>query len=205
MKIDSAKIILFHPGKTGGTSIEHLLKDLYLGPKYELNALVQNRDIMFGIDSVLHIYLQHTCLRTYTNLGINFKEYKTITTVRRPYERILSCYYYNGKSRIYSFEDFITKNLEACYKSSIIKNYAVGHFAPQHFFSHLDDYSVDHIVHLESFEEDCKKAGLPVKYHYSKTQGVTKYKDRMEAYNKKTKDIVYRIYKEDFDKYGYDK
>ena len=40
MKLDKQKIILLHPGKTGGTSIEHTLRDLYI-PDIKLIAKKQ--------------------------------------------------------------------------------------------------------------------------------------------------------------------
>lgn len=205
MKIDSAKIIFFHPGKTGGTSIEHTLKDIYLDKDLKLDANNARKDIMFGIDREIHIYLQHACIRLYDNLGIKFKEYKTIATVRRPYERILSCYYYNGKSKKFTFEEFVTTNLEVCLALNERYQYAVSHFAPQHYYTHYNDYVVDNIIKLENFKDDCAKAGLDVKYHHSKTKGTMRFKNYMDAYTQKTKDIVYNLYKEDFDKYGYDK
>lgn len=207
MKIDSAKIILLHPGKTGGTSIEHTLRDMYF-PKKKLIARESDRDLMFGFDKELKIYLQHACLTTYKRLEIPINEYKTIATIRRPYERILSCYFYNGKSKNFTFEEFVTKDLERCYTVNIEKSYAVNHFSPQYYYTNYnisENYTVDHIIKLENFKEDCKSAGIDVQYHYSRTAGTQKYKNYMDAYNQKTKDIVYSLYKDDFLLLGYNK
>ena len=206
MKIDSHKIILLHPGKTGGTSIEHTLRDLYLGKDFKLISNIANRDIMFGFDKELKIYLQHACLTSYSKLNIQYKSYKTITTVRRPYERIFSCYYYNGKSKYMTFEDFVTKELEKCYYASINTGYAIGHFSPQYFYIDNNGYSVTNLVRLENFKEDCYKVGIgDVKYHLSKTVGTSNYKNYLDAYSNKTKDIVYSLYKQDFKLCGYKK
>lgn len=203
LKIDNPKIILLHPGKTGGTSIEHTLRDKYLGASFNLNAKEANRSIMFGLDKKINIYLQHACLNTYKGLKIPFTEYTTMATVRRPYERILSCYFYNGKSKHYSFEDFITHNLENCLYASLNAEYAVSHFSPQFYYTHIDGYVVDHIIKLENFKQDCLSAELSVNYHYSKTTGTQKYRNYMDAYTIKLKDIVYNLYKEDFKLYEY--
>lgn len=205
MKIENPKIILLHPGKTGGTSLEHTIKDKYIDPSYNLDSQKENKELMFGLNRQLNIYLQHACLNLYKDLNINVKEYKTICTVRRPYERILSCYFYNGKSNHFTFEEFVTKKLEENFTNSIKNKYASGHFAPQFYYTHLDDYVVDHIIKLENFNEDCLSAGINVKYHYSKTEGTKQYKDYMDAYNQKTKDIVYKIYKDDFEMLDYEK
>lgn len=202
MKIDSQKIILLHPGKTGGTSLEHTLRDTYMSGK-KLVAKQTDRDLMFGIDRQYNVYLQHADLRLYNILKIPFREYKTITTVRRPYERILSCYYYNGKSKHYSFEDFVVKHLESHKRASDKRNYSISHFSQQYFFAKLDDYEVDHVLHQENLNEEAKQIGINVKYHYSKTVGV-KGKNAMDLYTTKMKDIVYNLYKEDFQLFGYD-
>lgn len=204
MKIDSENIILLHPGKTGGTSIEHTLRDMYI-PKVTLDSKKANRNIMFGLDKEYQCYLQHADLNLYRMLNINYRNYKTITTIRRPYERILSCYFYNGKSKKFTFEEFVTNHLESCLYASLRKEYAVSHFAPQFFYTNIDDYSVKHIIKLENFKEDCMNAGLDVKYHYSQTTGTKKYNNYLDAYIQKTKDIVYDLYKEDFKLYGYKK
>lgn len=205
MKIDSHKIIFLHPGKTGGTSIEHSMRDAYLGKDFRLIPSVANRDIMFGFDQELGIFLQHACLSAYARLHIPYESYQTIATIRRPYERILSCFYYNGKAQRSAFEDFVTQRLEKCCHASLDAGYAVSHFAPQSLYAAHGCNTVEHIIRLEHFREDCSRAGLDVKYHCSKTAGVAKYKNRMDAYSNKTKDIVYSLYKDDFALGGYDK
>ena len=203
MKIDSEKIILLHPGKTGGTSLEHTLRDMYLSGK-KLVAKETDRDLMFGLDRKYHVYLQHADLRLYKILNIPFTEYKTITTVRRPYERILSCYYYNGKATRYNFEEFVLKHLEKHKLASNVKKYSMGHFSPQHFFARIDDYKVDHVLHKENLNEEAKEIGIDVKYNYSKTGGM-KNINPMDLYTEKMKDVVYNLYEEDFQLFGYDK
>ena len=198
MKIDSAKIILLHPGKTGGTSIEHTLRDIYL-PGKKLIAKEQDRDIMFGLDKQYNCYLQHADLRLYDILTIPYKDYQTICTVRRPYERILSCYYYNAKNKTDDFRTFITKKLPEMFNSISSQKYSKTHFSPQYTFFK----NVDYIVKLENFTDDCKKAGIEVKYHYSKTIGMKQHDNPMDIYDKEMKDIVYQLYKEDFRLLGY--
>ena len=203
MKIDSEKIILLHPGKTGGTSLEHTLKDSYL-PDIKLIAKNADRDIMFGLDKEYGLYLQHADLRLYKILNIPYDEYTTIATVRRPYERILSCYYYNGKSKKFSFEDFVVNHLESHIRPNFRRQYSVSHFSPQHFYTNLDSYKVDHILRQENLNDEAKDIGIKVKYKHSKTIS-TKNINPMDMYNNKTKDIVYNLYKEDFELFGYEK
>ena len=203
MKIENKKIILLHPGKTGGTSLEHTLRDTYL-PDKKLIAKVADRDIMFGLDKEYRIYLQHADLRLYKILDIPFDKYQTITTVRRPYERILSCYYYNGKSKKHTFEEFVTHHLEEHRNVNMRKRFSVSHFSPQHFYTNLDSYKVDHVLRQENLNDEAKDIGIKVKYKHSKTIS-TKNINPMDMYNNKTKDIVYNLYKEDFELFGYEK
>jgi hypothetical protein len=201
MKLDKPKIILLHPGKTGGTSIEHTLKDKYLGHNFKLDSRKADRNIMFGLDRELHLYLQHADLRVYDHLNIDYTPYTTITTIRRPYERILSCYYYNGKSTKHTFEDFITNYLSQCH----IHNHhmSTSHFSSQYPYTSHNSYKVNYIIQLENFNQDCAKAGLDVTYHYSQTAATKDLKSYMDLYNQRTKDIVYNLYKEDFKTFGY--
>jgi hypothetical protein len=202
MKIDNSKIIFLHPGKTGGTSVEHTLRDLYI-PDEKLIAKEPNFDIMFGFDKKYQIYLQHADIRFYINqLKCDLAKFKTITTVRRPYERLLSAFYYNGKSEKMSFEDFVINHLHKYIEAN--NKYAVNHFCPQIHYVKNQSYIVDYIIKLENFAEDCKRAGLNnVKYHYAKTISVHKYKNRLSAFTYKMKDIVYSLYKEDFELLDY--
>lgn len=204
MKIDSAKIIILHPGKTGGTSVEHTLCKEYL-PDLKLNTMLINkqsdRDLMFGMDKEYRLFLQHADSRLYDILNIPLQSYKTLCTVRRPYERILSCYFYNGKDKRHSFENFITNHLEHHMVSSQKSGYSRGHFGPQyHYFR-----CANHIIKLENIKEDCASLGIDLKFHFSKTKGTKKYSNYLDAYTQKTKDIVYNLYKEDFIELGYDK
>jgi hypothetical protein len=200
MKIESEKIILLHPGKTGGTSVEHALKEKYLATK-KLNVKQADFDLMFGYSKKDNLYLQHADLRFYKKKDIDFKEYTTITTARNPYDRLVSCYYYNGKDKKFSFEDFIVNQLPNHIENN--KYYAINHFCPQIYFCKLGDYEVNNIIRLESFQEDLKKINLTSKFHYSKT--VSRSKNYQEYYNQKTKDLVYELYKEDFEYLNYEK
>ena len=200
MIIESQKIILLHPGKTGGTSVEHSLKDLFLKTE-KLIANEEDLKIMFGFSQKYKFYLQHADLRFYKNqLNTKLENYKTITTVRNPYDRLVSCYYYNGKSKLFSFEEFITDHLEKHILCN--KSYSVNHFSPQIYFCKINDYTVNHIIKLENFKKDLEETGINVSYHYSKT--LSRDKDYQKYYNQKTKDLVYQLYKEDFEYLNYE-
>ena len=157
---------------------------------------------MFGFSKTYRIFLQHADLKFYKKiLDIDFQGYTTITTVRNPYDRLVSCFYYNGKSQHYTFEDFVLNQLESHIGANNKKSYTVNHFAPQITFCKLDDYDVDHIIKLENFSDDLKKIGINMKLHFSKTP--FRKKNYMDYYNNKTRDMVHQLYKEDFEYLGY--
>jgi len=202
MKIESAKIILTHPGKTGGTSIEHTFANLYLNNQ-KLDSKKEDLDIMFGYSKRYGLFLQHADLQFYKNiLKIDLANYKTITTVRNPFDRLVSCYYYNGKNKKFSFKEFVLNHLEKHIESNFKKEYGVNHFAPQINFCKIDDYTVNHIIRLENFVNDLKEINIDVKYNYSKT--VSRTKDYKNYYDKKTEAIVYELYQQDFEYLNYE-
>lgn len=202
VKLESKKIIFLHPGKTGGTSIEHTLRDLYLND-LKLEAKKEDLDLMFGLSKKYNFFLQHADLRFYKKeLGIELENYKTIATVRNPYDRLVSCYYYNGKNKKFTFENFILKHLESHIEANNKQGFSVNHFAPQINFCKIDNYIVNHIIRLESFSNDLKEINIDVKYNHSKT--ISRKKDYKDYYNQKTKDIVYNLYKEDFEYLNYE-
>lgn len=204
MIFSDPKIILLHPGKTGGTSLEHTLRDKYLIGTDLGKANIENKKIMFGLSKPYNIFLQHADLRFYINeLSYDLNKFTTISTVRRPYERLLSCYYYNGKSKKFTFREFILNNLEKCIEAN--SKYAINHFCPQIHYVQYNNYIVNHIIKLENFVDDCKSIGIDINYNYSKTTGTKKYADYMDAYDEEMKRRVYELYKEDFITLGYDK
>lgn len=195
MKIENENIIFLHPGKTGGTSIEFTLRDLYL-PGYKFNSHSPDFNVMFGYDKKSKIFLQHANLKNYKDISIDLSKYTVLVSTRRPYERILSCFFYNGKDKKYDLKTFIEQELEKLLNSEF-----VNHFTPQHTYYQNNL----RVIKLENFQQDARSVGLDIKYHYSKTSRLDKIKDRMGLYNQKTKDIIYSLYKEDFLLFGYQK
>jgi hypothetical protein len=203
MLIEKQKIIFLHPGKTGGTSVEHELRDLYFQQENIFDNKIENFKLMFGWSKKYKIYLQHADLILYDFLNIDYKKYETFVSIRGPYERILSCFFYSGQAKLSTFDFFVENILEKKVYSKF--DYCNSHFCPQISFYKHKNFEVKNIIKLENFKEDCKKIGLTGKYHYSKTNWRETYKKTMEAYNQKTKDIVYNLYKEDFLTFDYAK
>ena len=126
--------------------------------------------------------------------------------MRRPIERVLSAYFYSGRGEKKEFNKFVIEDLEKVYKANIVKGYTINHFGPQHWYTQNGNYKVDHIIKLDTIEEDCKK--LDIKLHnrkYAQTTASRKYKKHIDAYNKETLEKIYSIYEQDFDIFKFKK
>jgi len=218
MQFDKQKVILLHPGKTGGTSVEAALVKDYLGKDFR--SFLQSHqdgdyDLMFGLDCIRNVYLQHACLRLYEIFEVQLGRYDIYCTVRRPYERVLSAYYYNGFSKRMTFEEFVLKKLEAQVKRNYYETgnnvkdypkYHINHFAPQVLYLKRGRRKVTNILRCENLAKDAKTllgVTLPRNKH-AKTVASTHHKTHMDAYtSKKMKDTVYSLYIEDFKTLGY--
>lgn len=200
MKIENPKIIYLHPAKTGGTSIEHALEEKYLGTKnnFHKNPKHTNLENMFGIHKK-YGYLQHADLRVYRDIEIDLSQYFTMVSIRNPYHRVLSAYFYTGKNKQFTFEEYIIEKLE--HDVALNKDQYKNQFCPQIYYYELEDFRVEYIVRLESVR---LPFGLQMpKNHFGKTVASVQYPNKMDAYTKKTKDIVYELYQKDFEVFGY--
>ena len=220
MRIENKNIIFLHPAKTGGSSIERALAYNFL-VDYKFGDWKQaDRKHLLGMDALLFrqqkidpsitynggIYLQHIDLKGLSLLEIDYKRYSTCTSVRNPYTRLCSCFFYNAKDRVFdSFEDFVFNGLEKIVQSSIQNKTALNHFAPQYMYCEdSDGYTVNNVVRQENLNADVKALwGINVTERIAETsRGRGNY---MDMYSAKTKDVVYQLYKEDFRLLGYKK
>lgn len=192
-------ILFLHPGKTGGTSIEHALLAKYTGIKFtDLNPKKPYYDKLYGFCPKGKIYLHHADLRFLEQEGYLKPEYEKIASVRNPFNRLLSAYYYNSIDKKFTFENFVMNHLQEYVDKN--EDYAVNHFCPQ--MCYVDSETT--LIHLENIREDCKKLGLevPVKQH-AKTVASKRHKKYLDAYTEDMKKIVTEIYEDDFKNLGY--
>lgn len=202
MIFHSGKIVFFHPGKTGGTSIEVALAKKYLNKEFsQLNARAADYNIMYGFCKKNKIYLHHADVRFYEINNIHIpQDYNCIVSVRRPYEKILSAYYYNSWDKKLNFKNFVSNKLEKLYNQNT--KYAINHFCSQ--IHYLNSNSI--IIQLENIYQDCETIDINLPQRkYAQTKANSIYKNYLDAYDTNMKDIVYNLYKEDFQNFSYNK
>jgi hypothetical protein len=149
----------------------------------------------------------------------NFKLYFKFCFVRNPYDRLYSAYNFMKKgglhqtdanwadkhiNRFKNFEEFVLNWVN-------IKNIQKGiHFKPQTYFicNKNGELLVDFVGKMEQIEEDfnyiANKLSVTTKLEKFNVSNLNKININ-DVYNKKMKEIVYEVYKSDFDTLLYDK
>jgi Sulfotransferase family len=191
MLFEQEQILIYHPGKCGGTTIEQLflrslrytdLARLLQEPRFN----VRNNDKLepwwledrlrfmlgylardYAVRGVGGIYLQHADVLA--SIALHGREtidslYK-VTFVRNPFPRILSAFFYNGWDRRMTFRDFVLEKLEISRDRN--RPYTVGHFGEMHRYTHLDGaLYVDFLGRLENVDHDvgrlAAELGIPL-------------------------------------------
>lgn len=195
------KILLMHPGKTGGTTLEDALCEKHLHVTYNsLSPTEFHENCLYGLDRETGIYAHHGDLRYISDRGIDISDFKGYTTCRRPYERILSAYYYNGwDKKEKNFNKFVHKELRRLRDRN--NKTSINHFTKQvYYFRH--DFTV---LKLEEIENWHTKLGLkPLKKKLAKTKASKNHSDYLKAYNHDSRRIIEELYLEDFLVFGYE-
>ena len=212
------KAIFIHIPKAGGTSIEELLCDFPLFKhllinKYNWYGNIKNNEISYELDHSTMAYLKNNC-KYFDNT------YYSFTIVRNPYARLVSEYHYckYQYTRLIkntnSFKEFILEikeNFDYIKKNKEKKHLYVSHYLPQYMFTH--NYKkkkiVDDIFKLENIQNEwkiiCNK--LQINLDLIKTEkNATQFKYNYEEYyDDELKNIVYDLYKDDFEIFNYNR
>ena len=178
MIIDKHKTIFIHIPKNAGTSIE---------------TLFANDSFRIQPNKHADIY---EIKRKFKN---SYNSHKKFTIIRNPYDKMVSWYFYLKRNlgenyNIVEFNDWIIDPLKFWHADdpvSFLKN--------QHEW--IDDTVV--VIKYENLNKEInnffnKKIDLPV-------MNKSNHKHYLKYYNKKSLNIIYNRYKEDFKKFNYKK
>ena len=216
MLFEEEQILIYHPGKCGGTTIEQLflrslrntnLAQLLKQPSFNvrnndkltpwwledrLRFLVGYLPTQHAVNGFGGIYLQHADIRA--SLGIHGPDaidplFK-VAFVRNPFPRVLSAFFYNMWDRKMTFREFVLNQLEKCMQRN--EPYTVGHFGPMHLYTHLDGQQyVDFIGRLETIGRDVERLSQEV--------GVSLDLTRERQHAKTSSSKIYGHYSEAYD------
>ena len=211
MIIPEYKLIFIHIPKCGGTSVE-----AYISNSYKLEYKFCN--ILQNIEKENYILnkksgskaLQHlTALEIKQNIN-DFEKYYKFSVVRNPYDRIISEYNWYRTIKLYKsyrkLDDFL-KHVQNVFKNKdFYKNLYSDHLIPQYLFVYdKNKLIVDKVYKFEEFYEIEKD--LKVEYNINREMGVcNKSGDKKKIkLNKFQKEVIYNLYKKDFELFNYNK
>jgi len=181
------KFVFVHINKTGGTSIEEILKKL----SRNLNGK--------------HHFIQE--YRKLADAKHGFENYFKFTIVRNPWDRLLSNYFYkklnyNNLIQDLSFKKWITNS---CDRNYSFENCLSRHTQLDWIVDENGEVVVDFIGKFENLQEDfdtiCDKIGIPRQKLPHKNK--SKHKHYTEYYDDETRAIVAEKYAKDIEYFGY--
>jgi hypothetical protein len=145
-----------------------------------------------------------------------FDTYFKFSIVRNPYDRLLSAYEFLKNGGIskrdinWARENILKyKNFDEFVKKWVTRNniYSYDHFIPQHEFICIDgSIMVDFLGGLERIEEDFNTITdkLNINVALTHTNNGNRCGGFLDYYCRDAMEIVYNVYKSDFDILGYD-
>ena len=150
----------------------------------------------------------------------NLDDLFIFTFVRNPYERVISWFYYHKNTDIYkniSLEEWINQGCKTHFKIQNQTDWIKEKKSPllQYNFIESSKQKVDFIGKIENFNSDIKKVinilnesfcenKLPKKIKFKDIK-LNKSKKEFTVLSQKSKDIIYNLFKKDFEYFGYDK
>ena len=192
------KIIFIHIPKTAGSSIEHLLRDEGL---YELDFIgVRN-------GRSTHHYMGIELKMILKDL---YPKYYKFSFVRNPYDRLISEYFWCrikdvGHKFNKTFDEFLDYVEDVIKNKKFFKPIENDHFIPQYSFLFFNNkLLVNNIFKYEDIETVAPliKKRLKIK---TTLQHLNKSVKNEITLTQEQKDIIYNLYKIDFETFNYEK
>jgi hypothetical protein len=186
--------------------------------------LGKNRDNHFSEETQqCIIYENHQRLKV-LETKYNLENIYTFTFVRHPYNRIKSWYYYHKNTEPYksqNLNEWIKNGCKTHWNIQNKTNWTKEQLSPLLQYNFIDgNKKVDYIGKLEDFEEDCKIIisqlneilevnNYPTKIKYNFIQKNVSRKnntdDITDDITNENKELIYEMFKKDFDYFKYDK
>jgi len=182
--------------------------------------LGKNRDNHFDEETQqCIIYENHQILKV-LETEYDLENIFTFTFVRNPYNRIKSWYYYHKNVEPYKSQNLNEWIKNGCKTHWIIQNktdWVKEQLSPLLQFNFIDgNKKVDYIGKIENFEEDCKNIisklneilevnNYPTKITYNYVHENLSGINNTDDITDENKEIIYEMFKKDFDYFKYEK
>jgi hypothetical protein len=193
---DKYKIIFIHIPKCAGVSMWQALD-------------IPNIESQSNLVSLSAPILQHLLPKQLKGKYIDekrWRSYKKITIVRNPYDRVISDYFWMKENAPHlitgTFDDFLELREDVITNNKYDQNIYFDHFYPMHFY--FDKIKYDHVLRFENLEKEYEKVRKLYKIPNLLPKNNQSLRDDFKL-DKQQKEKIYKIYEEDFLKFGYKK
>lgn len=184
------KVLYWHIAKTGGSSIDFLLK------KNNLNDNV--------LDNVNLTFEERKSY--FRDVVDNWDDYYKFTFIRNKYDQLVSLYHYDRYASLQncSFEEFIKNHINQ--KSSFYPNY--HYWIDQHFLTTINDINIFNFIgRFENYQNDLKKVcsdiGIPFENIRKNLGTYNKSKNYTSYYTPELKFIVDQHFKQEIEYFNW--
>ena len=197
------KFIYIHIPKTGGSSIESFFGfNLWKKSTLQNTQLINSHLMGYCVRKkkfLQHLSIDEVAQHLYSKRD-HFDQYFSFATIRNPWDRFLSSFFYECRSKTKDIANF----REFCKKPYFFNP---DHQLPQYKFivNKSEKIIVNCIIRFENLENDfnkvCNIIGIPRKKlpHINKT----KHPHYTEYYDRETRDIIKKRYERDIDYFEY--
>jgi hypothetical protein len=212
MYFKELKLLLLHPGRTGGTTIEKLLwKRLYPG-KELLDWTKEYPEFQYGLSPKRRLFLQHLDLsEALGDLTEDMEVEYTVASIRNSWEKVFSIYTYPGPYEDKSFEFFL-KDVEKYSRGEIADMWNAHWLKSQVKYVEAPGRKIDFIIRQENLFNEVealfKKFNLPAltdneKFGYQNHNSFKAEKKIQDFYTPELIDFVGRIYEDEIKYFGF--
>ncbi len=209
---DRRKVIFIHIPKTGGISVEKSIHKALGGDDYILYKNLINIPSKYEDKKNKGLFL-HSTMKDYRRYyGTDISNFYIFSIVRNPWRRLVSHYEYLIKpgfnKRINDENEMDFSQFIQIYQTRLLGYTLHGY---KDFLE--DDYGtqLNRVIKLESINDDLPIVGDEIKLeikevlHMNPTdEKLRDHENWKDYYNPGLRDRVYKLYKDDIEKYGYE-